>query len=302
MLFNLFTSIFRFLGVSQQQPDDLQAGDIPAVFTASPTTLKLQIQDAASPELPREIELTAGEYSLGESADSMIQVHSQQVKEGVVQRGFVSRKHGCIRVTDAGGVSIEDSGSANGTYVNNRKIGAGPLALKLPVEIRLGGVEEPGQAAQYAAKPRLYLLAGEAAVANPVDSGVSATPIAPELNPAYLVLGGKSYPLLPGDLPYAIGRSERCRLQIPAVYLGIPHQHLSIDKFTENGAVTRIITNWYGGKSASVHVRNRLVTDNPFVWPWDETVELARNAKGRNNVTCALTLKKPGSLVANAKP
>jgi hypothetical protein len=303
MPFNIFADILEFLGFSQQQTLDAPEGEIPAVFTSGPVTLKLQIQDADSLDKPREHDLQTGEYWIGEAADRTIRVRSEQAGDGTPRRGFVSGRHCCIRVGGEGLASIQDTDSTNGTYVNNKKIGAEPLLLrKPPVEIRLGGVEEPGLAPNYAAKPRICLLFGESAAVNLADGGALATPIAPQLKPAILVQASQSYALLPGDLPYTIGRSERCKVAIPAVYLGVPHQHLSIERFTEHGALTRIVTNWYGGKSASVHLNNRLVENNPFVWTWDGTVELARNAKGKNNVTCSLSLKRPGGPALRSKP
>ena len=52
----------------------------------------------------------------------------------------VSRKHAVMRVMEDGGAAIEDTGSTNGTYVNEEHIGLnGKRDLKDGDKVRFGG-------------------------------------------------------------------------------------------------------------------------------------------------------------------
>jgi pSer/pThr/pTyr-binding forkhead associated (FHA) protein len=53
----------------------------------------------------------------------------------------VSKMHAWIRRTDAGGWSITDAGSRNGTFVNATRVGREPHPLPVDATVRLGLVE-----------------------------------------------------------------------------------------------------------------------------------------------------------------
>jgi DNA-binding winged helix-turn-helix (wHTH) protein len=78
---------------------------------------------------PREFLLTLGEHTLGRVGDAAVWIESTTV----------SRRHARV-VVSAEGVTIEDLGSKNGTYLCGRKL-AGPAPLADGDEIRLGSVQ-----------------------------------------------------------------------------------------------------------------------------------------------------------------
>src|SRR4051794_16270289 len=77
-----------------------------------------------SPQRSRKLELVAlkdeqqyarcllepGQYSIGQ----------ERTNEITVDEPSVSSRHACLTVTDSGEVLIQDTGSANGTYVDGR--------------------------------------------------------------------------------------------------------------------------------------------------------------------------------------
>jgi DNA-binding winged helix-turn-helix (wHTH) protein len=86
---------------------------------SSTTTVRLVLDD-------REVALAEGDHVLGRGDEAEI----------VLDRARVSRLHARVRVR-AGGVTLEDLGSKNGTYHRGRRIEA-PVALADGDEIRIG--------------------------------------------------------------------------------------------------------------------------------------------------------------------
>lgn len=77
---------------------------------------------------PEEITLVAGENLIGRSPDAVVRLDSDEV----------SRRHALIRVS-AGGATLDDLGSKNGTSVWGTQIG-GPTVLEDGDEITIGPV------------------------------------------------------------------------------------------------------------------------------------------------------------------
>ncbi len=76
-----------------------------------------------------EIALEPGENILGRDATASV----------LIDDGTVSRRH--ARITIAGGkAAIEDLGSKNGTFVNGKRLGTGPLSLAAGDQIQMGSV------------------------------------------------------------------------------------------------------------------------------------------------------------------
>jgi DNA-binding winged helix-turn-helix (wHTH) protein len=75
-----------------------------------------------------EIALSAGENVLGREGPDVI----------LLKSGAVSRRHARI-VIDARGAVVEDLGSKNGTYVNDRRV-SGPTAVNEGDQVRIGSL------------------------------------------------------------------------------------------------------------------------------------------------------------------
>jgi pSer/pThr/pTyr-binding forkhead associated (FHA) protein len=58
----------------------------------------------------------------------------------VVDDGTLSRRHLLLRRDGAGGWTIEDAGSSNGTTVNGRRLGRAPTRLEPGARIEAGAV------------------------------------------------------------------------------------------------------------------------------------------------------------------
>ena len=75
----------------------------------------------------RQFPLPYGTYVIGRDLQSAIHMHSPSV----------SRRHACITVT-SGGVSIQDLGSKNGTFVGDVKVNGGASPLRDGDRVRVG--------------------------------------------------------------------------------------------------------------------------------------------------------------------
>jgi pSer/pThr/pTyr-binding forkhead associated (FHA) protein len=74
------------------------------------------------------VALAMGEHTIGRASDVLVSLPSSRV----------SRRHACVRVADSG-VTIEDLGSKNGTYVGEQPID-GPVALHDGDRVTIGPV------------------------------------------------------------------------------------------------------------------------------------------------------------------
>jgi DNA-binding CsgD family transcriptional regulator len=78
----------------------------------------------------RELLIAGAEFVVGRGAQADLQLDDESV----------SRRHALFRIDDADAPSVEDLGSRNGTFVNDRRI-AGRVSLALGDSVALGSAE-----------------------------------------------------------------------------------------------------------------------------------------------------------------
>ena len=99
-----------------------------------------EVREAKSPGVSREarfllerdgeeVELESGENILGRDAAAPV----------LIDDGTVSRRHARITIA-SGAAAIEDLGSKNGTFLNGKRLGTGPLPLAGGDQIQVGSV------------------------------------------------------------------------------------------------------------------------------------------------------------------
>jgi pSer/pThr/pTyr-binding forkhead associated (FHA) protein len=207
---------------------------------------------------------------------------------------FVSRRH-CRLLLSGTGATLEDLGSANGTYIDGRPLPAGevrPLAGR--VEIRLGsdGGAEPGAYAKYPLiRCKLPTPGRAASLATPIRQpvGPQATPvIGMKKALAELVIqdqGGSRRFAIEG-VPFRVGRSTDCEAVIREDNQGVSRQHLVIESIEQDGARVRLV-----GKYGAA-VAGQTVAETGFLWRWNTPMELAVRVKSDYPLTPVLTLKR----------
>ena len=137
----------------------------------------LTLEIVEGPDAPRSV-LVGGELQIGRDPELDVSLRDRQV----------SRRHARLRTTDDGAV-IDDLGSANGTFVNDRRV-VGPTRLNVGDELLLGvSVIRLRSAAQVAAAPL---------AAPPIPPALAV----PERRPSYVK---------------GIGAAEACALVDPAL-------------------------------------------------------------------------------------
>lgn len=135
----------------------------------------------------RQIDITEQVVTLGRHKSCDVQIDDPEV----------SRRH--ARITrSAAGYTIEDQGSANGTFVNGKRI-AGPQPLKDGDLVRLGQIELAFKASSSVSSDEMSTMAGAEpqapAYAPPPEPAYfpppeSAPPYAPPTQPAQPKVGG----------------------------------------------------------------------------------------------------------------
>lgn len=229
--------------------------------------LRFEVFDGAGQ--PRVAELNGAETLIG--------------REGRlrVDGGLASRKHCLLRVDDAG-ATLEDLGSAHGTYLNGQRLDprqAVPVAGVLDIRLGTGA---PGDT-DYANYPRIRVTvpgpAVQSGIATPIVqlAAAQATPIRAGIGPALAELhiqDQHSRRVLPvHKTPFLVGRNPDCDAVISEANKGVSRKHLLIESFAENGANIRVT----GTNGAAL--AGEPVSQGELLWPWDEPMELAIDAK-----------------------
>lgn len=221
-----------------------------------------------------------------------------------VDGGLASRRHCLLRVGDAG-ATLEDLGSAHGTYLDGQRLAPGQaLPVAGALDIRLG-TGAPGDT-DYANYPRIRVT-----VPGPAVPAGIATPIAPVVRPD----AAQATPILSMDqpaeppqrlaelqiqdqggrrilpihkTPFSVGRSLDCDAIINEANTGVSRVHLSIESFTQDGANIRMT----GANGAAL--AGEPVNPGELLWPWNQPMELAIAVKSQYP-TPVLTLKRPAA-------
>lgn len=185
--------------------DEVAFGDLEATFEMADDEPKLVVGDATH-------ELVRGVNSIGRDPECNVEFDHESV----------SRKHAALLILPSGQILMRDLGSANGTFVNGRRLGE--MDLGDGDEIRIGDAvlhlrrKAAAQAKAETPKPvePKSGAAGGAAVAATVVGSRLDTPDAPDEAPAVpkleLELEGKKVELREGTV--RIGRATDCAIVI----------------------------------------------------------------------------------------
>jgi pSer/pThr/pTyr-binding forkhead associated (FHA) protein len=84
------------------------------------------IEPGSTPEQTREILLSQSEFLIGRGADCDLRLRAARVS-----------RHHCLLRTQAGGVTLSDLGSSNGTYINGLRL-TSQTALKSGDLVQVG--------------------------------------------------------------------------------------------------------------------------------------------------------------------
>ena len=168
-------TVFQVTDAGGNVPAKTQLSDSPPPREAAPAA---QPAPPPAPPAPAEELLVTGGLSQGKRlslGDEVVLGRAPTENGGLGEDPGLSRRHARLSRDTAGGIVIEDLGSANGTFVNGQRIGE-PRALSVGDSVRVGQttleVVEQGQDASPAA------AAGPATVASP-----AAQPQAPPPQP-----------------------------------------------------------------------------------------------------------------------
>jgi hypothetical protein len=138
----------------------------------------------------RRFEVESGEITVGREGTDVL----------VEDDGEVSRNHAVVRATDAG-VEVEDLGSTNGTFVNERRISE-------PTTLSSGDIVRVGQTrfdVEIQEDPNKTIVSG--AVAPPTEEHTTSAPQMPSQGSA---------PAAPEDMPDHPAESQVDELPLPA--------------------------------------------------------------------------------------
>jgi pSer/pThr/pTyr-binding forkhead associated (FHA) protein len=166
-------TVFEVADAGGNVPAKTQLSDSPPPREAAPAA------QPAPPPAPAEELLVTGGLSQGKRlglGDEVVLGRAPTENGGLGEDPGLSRRHARVARDTAGGIVIEDLGSANGTFVNGQRIGE-PRALSVGDSVRVGQttleVVEQGQDASPAA------AAGPPTVASPAAQPQAPPPQSP---------------------------------------------------------------------------------------------------------------------------